>query len=744
MHAKPIQMKRIFPFALVFIISLSGFAQSGKKEISLEDIWSGSTFSSKSVSGVKSMKDGNHYTTLSRASDDLAIVKYEYKTGKAVDTLLKKSWLVLSDDAKKLLPKADLNFSGYSFNEDHTLILLSTSEEPIYRHSFSAQYYIYNTKTKKTVPLSTGGKQMYATFAPDSARIAFVRENNIFIYDMLKNKETAITVDGMKNEIINGASDWVYEEELELVQAFEWSPDGKRIAFYRFDESKVKEYTMDLYGNASGYPTIERFKYPKAGEVNSTVSIHVYDLSKGSSIKIPVSKDGNNDQYIPRIQFTKDPAFLSIQRMNRKQTELELLIADVRNGQSKVVLTENSDTYIEVTHTLTFLDDKKTFIWDSERDGYNHLYLYSMTGELKNQITKGNWDVTKFYGVQGSQVYYQSTETSAMERYVYTSSIDGKGKKQLGNRKGTNDAQFSKSFKYFINFNSSANIPVFVTLNGSDGSVIRDLEKNEAINERLAEYNLTKKEFFKFKNSEGIELNGWMMKPIGFSESKKYPVLMLVYGGPGINTVNDSWDGKNYMWYQMLCQKGYMVVSVDARGTGGRGVAFKKCTQLNLSKYETIDQIESAKYLGSLPYVDKSRIGIWGWSYGGYMTAMCLTLGADVFKAGISVAPLAHWKFYDSIYTERFMGLPKDNAKGYNEGSPITHADKLKGKFLLVHGTADDNVHFQNSLEIVDAFVKAGKQFETFFYPNKNHSIYGGNTRLHLYTKMTDFIQTNL
>lgn len=729
---------------LFYFLSLTGFSQ-GKKDVTLEEIFSSSTFNQKSVYGVRSMKDGKHYTTQETLAEENMIVKYEYKTGKAVDTLLKESWLKLASEFSSKIKNPDFDFSDYAFSPDENLILLTTEFKPIYRHSYTASFYVYFRDSRKTMPLSTGGPQAFATFAPDSAKIAFVRENNIFIADLTKNKETPVTVDGVKNDVINGRGDWVYEEEFELVKAFDWSPDSKRLAYLRFDESKVKEFTMDEYGGANAYPRKNSFKYPKAGEANSIVTVFVYDLGTDKSIRVPVFKDGSQtDQYIPRIQFTKDPLFLSIQRLNRKQDELELLLADVRTGQSKVILTETSPAYVEITHNLTFLDDGKQFIWSSERDGFNHLYLYSTSGKLLNQITKGPFEVVKHYGAKGNTLYYQAAEGTAMDRQVCSIGLNGSGKKFLSPEKGTSDAEFSDTYGYYLNFHSSISTPTRVTLHSQDGKELRVLEDNENLKKRLQEYRLGTKEFITVKTTGGASLNGWIMKPADFDPSKKYPVLMHVYGGPGINIVNNQWDSRNYFWYQMLCQKGYLVVSVDGRGTGFRGEEFKKCTQGKLGTLETEDQIETAKYLGSLPYVDKSRIGIWGWSYGGYMTALCMTQGADYFKAGISVAPLCHWKFYDSVYSERFMNVPSKNEKGYESSSPITYVEKLKGKFLLIHGTSDDNVHFQNALELSYGLISKGKDFEMFYYPNKNHNISGKGIRLHLYKKLTDFILTNL
>ncbi|MBI3502971.1 MAG: S9 family peptidase [Bacteroidetes bacterium] len=736
-------MKKILLSLFIIHCSFISFAQ--KKQITLEDIFQKNTFAVKRIYGIRSMKDGEHYTTLDDNGKQQFIVKHDYKTGKVSDTILKSDGLV---------PKIEMD--DYRFSEDENKILISSESEQIYRHSKRENYYIYDRKSKATKFISENGKQMYAEFSPDGSKIGFVRENNLFVYDILSGKETQITSDGKINNIINGATDWVYEEEFSFDKAWFWSPDGSRIAYYRFDESNVKEFSMNKYGTL--YPTEYKFKYPKAGEDNSKVDIYIYDMRNGNKMKVDL---GNDYEYIPRIKWTHSmaPGFvpnplLSIQRMNRLQNKLELLLAESSGGKPKIILTETSDTYLEISDNLTFLPDGNKFIWSSERDGFNELYLYDLSGKLLNQITKGNFDVEKFFGYdeKTQTVFYTSTKVSANDRTLFSNKTDGSSEKQLFSKAGTDDAEFSSTYSYYIFTHSDANTPPVISVCNAGGEMLRTLEDNAALNKTLSEYSLTKKEFFTFKTSGGTELNGWRMEPKapslkGEDKNKSggqgFPVLMFVYGGPGANTVNNTWD-RDYIWYQMLYEKGYMIVSVDNRGTGGRGKKFRDCTYKQLGKSETEDQMEAANYLGTLPYVDKNRIGIWGWSYGGYMSSLCIFKGAETFKMAMAVAPVTNWRYYDNIYTERYMALPKENANGYDDNSPINHVDKLKGKFLLVHGTADDNVHFQNSMEMVSALVKANKQFTFFAYPDKNHSIYGGNTRLHLYNMLTNFILENL
>lgn len=722
-------MKKLFFVAAALILSVITFAQQDNKQITLEDVWKDYTFYPKTVNGLRSMNDGKVYTILSEGKK---VEKYSYKSGKLIQTLFNLDEV---EEANK--PES---ISDYEFSSDESQILIVADVEAIYRHSFKANYYIWDIKAQTLKELSDNGKQQLATFSPDGSRIAFVRENNIFIKDLAMNQEQQITTDGESNKIINGAPDWVYEEEFSFSKAFEWSPDGNKIAFYRFDESKVKQFTMPMYGTL--YPELYQFKYPKAGEENSIVTIHVYDLVVGTTRAMEIGEE--TDQYIPRIKWTKDPNILSIVRLNRLQNHYELLFAQT-TGDAQVVLSEKDQYYVEINDDLTYLDDKKHFILTSEKDGYNHIYLYDVNGTFVRQITKGEWEVTKYYGydAKSQKIYYQSTESSPLQRDVYTINLDGTGKTKLSQKAGWNKADFSKGFKYFINYHSDANSPYYVTLHTSKGKQIKVLEDNESLKAKMKEYNFKDKEFFTFTTSENVELNGWMIKPADFDENKQYPVYMFLYGGPGSQQVEDAWN-YNMVWQQALAQRGYIVACVDNRGTGARGAEFKKCTYGQLGKLETIDQIEAAKYLGSQSYIDAERISIQGWSFGGYMSTLCLTKGADVFKMAIAVAPVSNWRYYDSIYTERYMGLPKDNAEGYDDNSPINHVEKMKGPYLLVHGTADDNVHFQNAVELTDALIKANKQFDMQFYPNKNHGIYGGNTRLHLFTKIFDFVEKNL
>ncbi|HFB99608.1 MAG TPA: S9 family peptidase [Phaeodactylibacter sp.] len=726
-------LKRI-SLLVLFLVSTNIYltAQQTKTSITIEDIWEKYEFVARSVPGFNFQNDGKHYTRL----EENKIKQYDLTTGQFTKDIF---------DAEEVTNNADFNgkIDGYTFSKDENKILIKTETEAIYRRSTRANFYVWDKKNKTLTTVENSGKQRYTSFSDDAQKVAFVRDNNLFYKNLATGKITQITRDGKHNHIINGATDWVYEEEFALAKAFEWSPDGNKIAFMRFDESAVKEFTMTLYKNES-YPEYETFKYPKVGADNAIVTIHIFDLTTGKTIKADTGNE--TDIYFPRIKWTLDANQLCIFRMNRHQNELELLLTNATTGKTKVMLKETNKYYIDITDDMTFLKDGKCFIWTSERDGHNHIYMYELSGKLKRQLTKGDFDVTNFYGVdeKRKRIYYRAAEDSPMERQVYSVNFKGKKKRKITPAKGTNRVQWSSNFDYYVNTHSTLNTPSTYTVYENNGKEVRVIEDNADMRMIQKKYGWQNFEFFNFSTSENVKLNGWMLKPADFDPNKKYPVFMYVYGGPGSQTVNDSWGSFNNWWYQMLAQKGYIVVSVDNRGTGARGQEFKKMTYLELGKYETIDQIEAAKYLGSQPFVDASRIGIFGWSYGGYMSSLCIFKGADVFKAAIAVAPVTNWKWYDSIYTERYMRTEEENAAGYKNNSPVNFTDLLKGKYLLVHGLADDNVHFQNTAEMVNALVRSNKQFDTYFYPNRNHGIYGGTTRLHLYTKMTNFILENL
>lgn len=612
--------KIVFSFLIALVGNVQLFAQQNTKQITLEDIWQTYTFYPETQKDVVHMKDGEHYCVL---ENNIMINEYEYKTGKKTATIVRTNQLVPEGKNE------EISIDEFEFSSDESRILIATATEQIYRHSSVSDYYVYDRATSKLTKLSEGGKLRLASFSPKGDRVAFVRDNNIFIKNLISGKESRVTSDGLYNNIINGATDWVYEEEFSFTRAWFWSPDGAKLAYYRFDESKVREFEMVKYDSL--YPTIYKYKYPKAGENNSVIGINIFDVASGKTTSVDIGKE--TDIYIPRIKWTEDPAKLAVFRMNRLQNNLEILIADASDGTTKPVYSEKSNYYIDITDNLFFLNNKKQFIYTSEKDGYSHVYLMSFEGKPEVQLTKGKWDVTEVKGVdeKNKLVYFVSAEESPMDRALYCVKLDGTGKTKLSQKRGTNEPDFSIGCRYFINSYSDANTPFEVTINKANGKVLRILVDNASLKGLMKNYGFTKKEFFKFKTSGNIELNGWMIKPATFDSTKKYPVFMYVYGGPGSQTVENSWDYFDLAWAEMLAQKGYIVVSVDNRGTGARGEEFKKCTYGQLGKLETEDQIEAAKYLGPLAYVDPKRIGIFGWSYGGYMSSLCMTKGADFF-----------------------------------------------------------------------------------------------------------------
>jgi len=726
---------RIITIILLASISLAVFSQN---KIQLKDVAGGTTFMQKTITGLRSMNDGLKYTTL---EDGNKIVVYSYKTGEKVETLF---------DLAKIESAGFKSFSEYEFSSDETKIILTTKRQSIYRHSFTAEYYIWNQTTKEMAPISEKGAQQLATFSPDGERVAFVRDNNIFIKNLKFGTESQVTRDGKANEIINGAPDWVYEEEFSFNKAFEWSPDSKFLAFIKFDEQNVSMFNIPMYGGMSPdlkenklYPGNSGYKYPKAGEKNSVVSVLIYDLKSKTSVTAEVGDD--QEQYIPRIKWTQDASDLAIMKLNRLQNQVDVVLANPFTGDTRSFFTEKNKKYIDENFydSFIFLPDTKYIILTSERSGYSHLYLYDRQGFEVKQLTDGKFDVTAFYGFDPIKniFYYQAAKESPLRREVYWVSLDGKKSGKLSTETGTNRAVFSAGFKYYINYFNNTETPNLVTLHDQTGKLIRTLEDNSTLKTRMKDYKISKKEFFTFKNSEGIVLNGWILKPANFEAAKKYPVLMTQYSGPNSQKVLDSLV---IGWNEYLAQEGFVVACVDPRGTGARGEDFRKVTYMQLGKYESDDQIDAARYLGTFPFVDKTRIGIWGWSYGAFMAALCMEKGADVFKAGISVAPVTNWRFYDSAYTERYMRTPKENPDGYDDNSPLFHAEKIKGDYLLVHGSADDNVHLQNTMEFSERLVQAGVQFDMAIYTNRNHGISGGNTTLHLYTKMTNWLKENL
>jgi dipeptidyl-peptidase-4 len=703
-------MRRIL--LLLLFIPLLTIAQ--KKKITLEDIYKKGTFRGEFVQGFSGEDNSSLF--------DAANVVDE--TGKKLET------------------------RDYQVSADKKRILFFNGREPIYRRSSKSNVYVYDVATKKAISLNKG-KILHPTFSPDGTRIAYVFDNNLYVYDIASAKTTAVTTDGKWNNIINGNCDWVYEEEFEFTRAFDWSPNGSYIAYYKFDESKVKEYEFTMFDNT--YNKQYSYKYPKAGEQNSKVEIHVYNVSSGKDVKAQYEQ---GDIYIPRIKWTKQDDKLVVYWMNRHQDDLKLLLTSAATGETQNLYEEKNKYYVEINDNWWFLKDGKSFAFTSEMNGFNQLYLYSMDGKKKVQISKMKYDIAEVNGVDETNklIYYTLAYPTPMDRNLFVTDFEGKTTSQLTNGTGWHRVDLNESFTQFYDFYSNINTPQITTLyniNNNKKTVTATVNKvvNESakLKNTLEQYDLGKVELIKVPNSKGDTLNGWMLKPSDFDPSKKYPVLFCNYGGPGSQQVANRF-GAVSMWHQMLAEKGFIVVSVDNTGTGYRGEEFKKKTYLQLGKLEIEDQIDAAKYFGTLSYIDKNRIGHWGWSYGGFMSSLAITKGSDYFKAAVAVAPVTSWRFYDNIYTERYMRTPQENPKGYDDNSPLNFTDRIKGKFLLIHGTADDNVHFQNSTEMIKALVKSNIDFESAYYPNKNHGISGqlDNTTFHLWSKMTNWILENL
>lgn len=715
-------INRIFAL-LLLVVSTLAVAQ---ENITVEDIYTGK-FRTSGLQSLRSLNNGNEYVVLNYHRDgSQSIDSYSYATGQKTGTLLSSK---------------DINvpISNYQLSSDEQFIMITSESQPIFRYSSYDRAFVYNRTTRKLTPVSENLVRS-PSLSPDGTKVAYVYENNLYYKDLASDEVVTITNDGKMNQLINGVSDWVYEEEFAIVKAYQWSPDSKQLAFISFDESNVPEFSMDVYGNEL-YQKPYVFKYPKAGEKNAIVGLHVYDML--AQKRSPIDLKRSEEFYIARINYAPNGT-LTAQVLNRHQNELDFYMI-TPEGEARIAFTEKDDAYVDVTDDLTFLDNS-SFLWTSEKDNWRHVYHYDATGKEKRQITTGSWDVTAYYGydAKNKRIFYQSTEEGSINRSIYSISLKGKKKRKLSNQIGTNHADFSADFSYFINTYSSATTPPVYTLHdAATGKEVRSIKHNNDLLKRLDNYLWAQKEYSTI-SVNGNDLNMWTMKPHDFDPSKSYPLLMFQYSGPGSQQVANKWYGANDFWHSMLANEGYIIVCIDGRGTGYKGADFKKVTQKELGKYEVEDQITAAKQLGSRDYIDANRIGIWGWSYGGFMSSNCILKGNDVFSTAIAVAPVTNWRFYDTVYTERYMTTPQENPSGYDDNSPINHVEKLKGNYLLIHGTADDNVHVQNTMRMVEALVQANKQFEWAIYPDKNHGIYGGYTRIHLFNKMTDFILKNL
>ena len=714
---------------IIFLLIINGL-QAQQNFLNNEDIWN-FEFEPKVYESIYHFKTKNHYSTIeiNRTQKKSKIVLRSYETGEVIDVILDSS-----SSAK--IPF----FTNYFFSSDERKILLETNSYPLYRRSKLAEYYIYDTHNDQINYIFNGLIQE-PLISPDGEKVAFVYNRNLYVKFLKTNVVKQITFTGSDN-ILNGIADWVYEEEFGLVRAFDWDKDSNNLAFIVFDETNVPQYSMKIFGN-NLYPFQYNFKYPKAGENNSIVDLKIYNLTSDKINSIGLIGESNDYYYIPRLKFSAFSNKLYIQSLNRLQNRLVLSTIDNSSGMIKAVFEEKSNTYVDIQEKILFLENDD-FLWVSDRSGFDHIYLVQNEGKNLKQITSGNWDVAKLLGLNNNTIYYSSTEDNSTERVIYSIGLNGKNKKAISPKTGFNGASFTSNYKYFIHTFEDKNTPLIYSLRDSkSGKLIRKILDNDELLAKLSSFNLPSKDFFKIKINQ-VEFNMWMIKPANFNPKKKYPLLIYQYSGPGSQEVENRWSSNRDLWHQMLAQKGFIIACLDGRGTGFKGKNFKKITYGQLAKYETQDQISFAKYLSKFPYIDEDRIGIWGWSYGGLISTNCILKGSEVFSLAIAVAPVTNWRFYDTIYTERFMGLPKNNPGGYDSNSPLNFAHLLEGEYLLIHGSADDNVHLQNTMRMVEELIQENKQFEWMIYPDKNHGIYGGNTSIHLYNKMTTFIETKL
>jgi dipeptidyl-peptidase-4 len=707
--------------------------QTPPSQLTVDRIFSGE-FRLQSLPAIQWLNDGQRYTFVGDNGD---LMVEEAATGRR--EVMVAAGALVPQGAQR-----PIDIEDYQWSDDERKLLVFTNSQRVWRENTRGKFYVWDLDRRTLSPISTqNGWQMFAKFSPDGSKVGFVRDNDLYVADLATGRETRLTNDGGE-QIINGTFDWVYEEELGLQDGWRWSPDGQRIAFWRIDQSPVRTFYM-IQETDSLYSQPIALRYPKAGTPNPIAKIGVVGVGGGATTWLDTGSD--TEVLLSRMEWAESPTEVIIQRQNRIQNRIDVLLADATTGRSRALFTESDAAWVDVHDDFKWLNDGRQFLWSSERDGWNHLYVYNRDGSVARQLTRGPWEVTRVMGVdeRGGWVYFGATEEGPEERHVYRVRLNGRGGvEQLSRETGTHNATVSPGGTYYLDAYSTMTTPAITRLHRANGAEVRTLVDNAPVRAILGQLAVNAPEFFTIRTADGAELNAWMIKPADFDPSRKYPVLMYVYGGPGSQTVLNSWTGSRYLWHQSLAQRGYIVVSVDNRGTGSRGREFERAVYLKLGHYEAADQIEAASWLATQPYVDASRIGIWGWSYGGYTTAMAMTRPGAPFKAAVAVAPVADWGLYDTIYTERFMRTPQENPEGYRLGAPQTAAANLRGKLLIVHGTGDDNVHFQNSVRLANALQAAGKQFQFMAYPNRTHGISGGNTSAHLHTLLTDWILANL
>jgi dipeptidyl-peptidase-4 len=678
--------------------------------------------------------DPAYFTALEQHGNTTDLYRIDARSG-ASNLLLRGSDLVPPGQT------APIRIESYQFSADRSKLLIFTNSVRVWRQNTKGEFYIWDFSRRRLMPVSSNpGLQQFAKFSPDARWVGFVRDNNIFVSDTRSGREEQLTFDGDEN-IINGTTDWVYEEELGLRDAFRFSPDSRRIAFWRLDQTAIRPFYM--IDNLSLYPELLPVRYPKAGEANSEVRIGVVEVSSRRTTWIDLGTEP--DIYVARMDFAGSPDEIWLTRLNRHQNRLDLMLADTRNGESRVVMTDADEAWVDSSEPY-WIDGGRQFLFESERDGYNQVYLFNRDGSLVTKVTAGEWDVSRVHGIDEDRriLFFNGAGEGPLKDLLYMAGLDGEQVTRISSASGSHTIQFNSDYSLYTDTYSTAGVPPTRTLHTSDGRIVRTISDNRELIEKVQALGLEVPEFISIPAGNDVVLNGYIIRPPDFDVSKTYALLMYVYGGPGSQTVRDSWGGTRYLWHQMLAQEGYLVASVDNRGTGGRGRDFKKITYQNLGRYEAADQIAAAQYIGSLPFVDADRIGIWGWSYGGYMSLMATLTGPSIFRAAISVAPVTDWRLYDTIYTERYMRTPEENPLGYEYGAPLSHVDNLQGDLLIVHGTGDDNVHAQNTIQLIQRLEDSGKQFDMRLYPNKTHSIAGTATRVNLYTLLTEWLKEHL
>ncbi|HEX6927454.1 MAG TPA: S9 family peptidase [Longimicrobiaceae bacterium] len=719
---------------LIMVATVAAGTLQAQNPVTVERIFASDDFQLRSVS-LEWMPNGNDFLTIEEAESgqgsDLWVEGI--RTGTR-SRLAEAPALAVGDSVPPTV-------AGVTWSPDGTRMLLFTNAQRVWRLATRGTYLVYEPATGRVIPVdpNSAGRQMFAKFSPDGTRVGFVRDNDLYVTDLNTGQVHRLTTDG-SDVIINGTTDWVYEEELDLRDAWRWSPDGNRIAFWQFDQSPVETFYM--IDQTSLYARPIPLRYPKAGTSNSRVRIGVIDLATGETTWVNAGDDPQ--AYLARMDFAASPTEVAIQRLNRTQNQVDVLLADVTTGKSRVILSETAPSWLDVNDDLLWIRDGQQFLWLSERDGFNHIYLYDRSGRLVRQVTRGNWEVVAIEGLDEDEewVYFTAANPTPAELQLFRARLQDGRLQRISTEPGSHSIEMSPDGSIYLDAYSRNGVPPVYRLHEADGDLIRVLEDNSRVADNLVAAGATPPSFFSFITSDGVRLNGWMIRPPDFDPMKKYPVLLYAYGGPGSQTVTDAWQGSRYLWHQALAAEGYIVVSVDNRGTGGRGRDFKNLVYMDLGHWEANDQIEAARYLASLPYVDAERIGMWGWSYGGYLTALTLMKGGGLFRAGISVAPVTDWHLYDTIYTERYMRTPQENPEGYRKSAPLNHAGSLESDFLLIHGTGDDNVHFQNSVLLANRLQAENKQFDFMLYPNQTHAI--SDSSLHLFTLMTRWLRDHL